>query len=206
KIASKDFEELSGIIDDFEKELLNFLTDVRDEYTTDMNDINKIKGLFRYNLYAQEFEMIYDRDIFTVKAPLDVQSITLSNKKFIYGFFIEREFGDKYLGSSYFEVLDDGGCKLLMRHDVKIKSNSGPVTHKWAGSGTDSFTKFRQLYYQKGDGAEVKLLKKRKKYLKEAFADRYDEEKKYIRFERLNIKDEDELSKVFAFYNYILDS
>ena len=52
KISSTDFEELSGIISDFERKLLNFLTDVRDEYVTDMDEINKINGLFRYNLYV----------------------------------------------------------------------------------------------------------------------------------------------------------
>jgi len=91
---------------------------LRQDYQAKLDKINKLDGLFRYNLFAQEFEMVYKMDTFAISAPLDIKSILLSNKKFIYGFYIEREFGNEYLGSSYFEVLNEGKCKLLIRHEV----------------------------------------------------------------------------------------
>ncbi len=201
ELNENDFEDLPGMLEDFEEKLLAYLIELRDEYESGLTETNQINGLFRYNLYAQEFEMIYGKDTFAIKSPLDVQNISLSNKKFIYGFYIDREFGNDYLGSSYFEVLNDGSCKLLVRHDVKIRSQSGPVTHNWAGSESDSFVKIRQLYFQQADGMEVKQLKKNKKYLKMIFADKYFEVERYIKDERININDEKELIKVFTFYN-----
>jgi hypothetical protein len=201
EFSKTDFDEMPEIIKEFKDKLLTFLTEQRDEYESDMNEINQLNGLFRYNLYAQEFEMIYDMDTFAIKAPFDVQGIFLSNKKFIYGFYVDRDFGHDYLGSSYFEVLNEGTCKLLIRHDVKIKNNSGPVTYKWAGDGSDSFVKFTQLFYQKKDGMEVIVLKKTKKNLRKIFADKFEEIQRYIRNEKINVKDESDLIKVFTYYN-----
>jgi hypothetical protein len=201
EIDGQNFEELSGMIKNFEKKLLDYLVILRAEYSAGLEEINHLDGLFRYNLYAQEFEMIFNRDTFAIKSPLDIRSITMSNKKFIYGFYIDREFGNDYLGSSYFEVLNEGKCKLLARHEIKIKENSGPVTHSWASDGSDLFVKVRQLYIQKGEGMEVVQFKKNKKQLKEIFADRYFEVEQYIRNEKLSVKDEQELIKVFNFYN-----
>ena len=201
EIDERDFKELSGMIENFEKDLLDYLVNLRAEYSAGMEEINQLNGLFRYNLYAQEFEMIFNRDTFAIKSPLNVQSISMSNKKFIYGFYIDREFGNDYLGSSYFEVLNEGTCKLLARHEIKIKEHSGPVTHSWAGDGSDSFVKIRQLYFQKADGMEVVQLKKSKKHLKEIFADKYFEVEQYIRNEKINVKDEQELIRIFTYYN-----
>jgi hypothetical protein len=201
EIDRQDFEELSGMIENFEKRLLDHLVNLRAEYSAGLEEINHLDGLFRYNLYAQEFEMIFNRDTFAITSPLDVRSITMSNKRFIYGFYIDREFGSDYLGSSYFEVLNEGSCKLLARHEIKIKEYGGPVTHSWAGDGSDSFVKIRQLYIQKGDGMEVVQLRKKKKQLKEIFADRYYEVEQFIRKEKLSVKDEQELIRVFNYYN-----
>ncbi len=201
ELSESEFEELPVVANDLEEKLLAFLVEIRNQYESGFKEVNRIDGLFRYNLYAQEFEMIYGSDTLAIRSPLDIKSISLSNKKFIYGFYIEREFGNDYLGSSYFEVLNEGGCKLLVRHNVKIKSQSGPVTHSWAGGEGDSFVKIRQLYYQKAEGMEVKHMKKNRKCLKEIFADRYYEIEQYIRSERININDEKELIKVFNYYN-----
>ncbi len=201
EISKTDFNEVQGFIKEFENKLLTFLTELRTEYESELTENNKVNGLLRYNLYAQEFEMITNKDTLAIRAPLDIQSITLSNKKFIYGFYVDRELGHDYLGSSYFEVLNEGDCKLLIRHAVNIKNNSGPVAYNWAGDGSDSFVKSRKLYYQKMDGTEVKPLKKSKRNLKKIFTGKYDEIEKFIRGEKINVKNEDELIKVFTYFN-----
>jgi hypothetical protein len=201
EISETDFDELPEVIKEFKDKLITFLTEQRDKYESDMNEINELNGLFRYNLYAQEFEMIYDRDTFAIKAPFDVKSVSLSNKKFIYGFYVDKDYGHDYIGSSYFEVLNEGNCKLLIRHDVKIKNNSGPVTYTWAGDGSDSFVKIKQLFYQKNNGMEVMLLRKNKKNLRKIFADKIEEIQRYIRKEKINVKDENDLIRVFTYYN-----
>ena len=165
-----------------------------------ISEFLKINGLFRYNLYAQEFEMVHNRDTFAIVAPFHIKSISFSNMKFLPGLYVRRSGSRPYLGSAYFQVLSEGRCKLLMRHDVKIKSGGGPVTYSWAG-GSDAFVQYQQLYYQEAEGAEVVLLKKRKKSIRKLFADRSDEVEEFIRREKINIKDNAGLTKVFNYYN-----
>lgn len=160
----------------------------------------KINGLFRYNLYAQEFEMVHNKDTFAIVAPFHIKSISISNMKFLPGLYVRRGGSRPYLGSAYFQVLSEGKCKLLMRHDVMIKSGGGPVTYSWAGSA-DAFVQHQQLYYQETEGAEMVLLKRRKKSIRKLFADRSNEVEEFIRRERINIKDNAGLTKVFDYYN-----
>lgn len=162
--------------------------------------ISKINGLFRYNLYAQEFEMVYNRDTFAIVAPFHIKSISISNMTFLPGLYVRRGGSRPYLGSAYFQVLSEGKCKLLMRHDVKIKGGGGPVTYSWAGSA-DAFVQYQQLYYQESEGAEVVLLKKRRKSIRKLFADRSDEVEEFIKREKINIKDNAGLTRVFNYYN-----
>jgi hypothetical protein len=201
EIFHQDFEDLQDITKELESKLLGYLTQLRAEYEAQIQEIQKVNGLFRYNLYAQEFEMVFDQDTFAIIAPFNVESITVSNKKFIHGFYVKRGLSQDYLGSSYFEVLNDGKCKLLLRHAVKIKSGDAPVTYNWANAGTDAFVKYQQLFYQQEEGSEILPLKKKKKILRKLFSEKYDEIMDYIRTEDLNVKRNDDLAQVFTYYN-----
>ena len=93
-------KELAELVDKFEGDLLRYLTQLKAQYQSELSEINKIEGLFRYNLYAQEFEMVYNTDTFAIRSPLDVKSISLSNLRFIYGFYIDKELASYDLGSA----------------------------------------------------------------------------------------------------------
>ena len=200
RIFNSDFQDFSGITKELQDKLLFYLEQLKAEYESEINEFYKINGLFRYNLYAQEFEMIYGKDTFSIVSPFDLKSISISNKKFIHGLYVKRGGSRVYLGSSYFEVLSEGNCKLLMRHDVKIKSGGGPVTYNWAGGG-DAFVQYQQFYYQQSEGDEVIILRKRKQDILELFADRSEDIEKFIRLERINVRDDASLIKVFNYYN-----
>ncbi len=197
----KDFEDLPEVTRDIESKLLGYLAQLRADYESQIEEIHKVNGLFRYNLYAQEFEMVYDRDTFAIVAPFNVASISVSNKKFIHGFFVKKGLTQDYLGSSYFEVLNEGECRLLLRHAVKIKGGNAPVTYNWANAGTDSFVHYSQLFYQKQDGSEILPLKKRKKVLKELFGQRYEMVIGYMKARHLKFKNQEDLTEIFTFYN-----
>jgi len=164
----------------------------------------ELKGLFRYNLYAQEFEMVHNNDTFAINAPFNIKTISISNMEFIHGLFVEKNNRKDCLGSAYFQVMSKGDCKLLTRHGVRIKGGSAPVTYGWA-NGADAFVQYQHLYYQKSEGSEVIILKNRKKCMKELFAERYKEVEQFIRSEKINIHDDSALGEVFTFYN-TLDS
>lgn len=201
ELLHKDFDNLSKVTREIQSKLLGYLAQLRAGYESQIEEIHKVDGLFRYNLYAQEFEMVYDRDTFAIIAPFNVASISVSNKKFIHGFFVKKGWSQDYLGSSYFEVLNEGECKLLVRHAVKIKGGDAPVTYNWANAGTDAFVQYRQLYYQKRDGSEILPLKKRKKVLKELFADKYEMVITYMKEADLKLKNQQDLAEIFTYYN-----
>lgn len=160
----------------------------------------ELKGLFRYNLYAQEFEMVHNSDTLAITAPFNIKTISISNMDFIHGLFVEKNNRKERLGSAYFQVLSKGNCKLLMRHGVMIKGGSAPVTYGWA-SGADAFVQYQHLYYQENEGSEVIILKNRRKSMKQLFAARYQEIDQYIKSEKINIQNTSELAKVFNYYN-----
>jgi len=200
RISNNDFPGIPDITEGLEGNLLNHLEKLKGEYEAQIKEFYEINGLFRYNLYAQEFEMIYNNDTFAIVAPFQVKSITISNMKFLHGFYVTRSGSRPYLGSAYFQVLSEGKCKLLLRHDVKIKSGGGPITYSWAG-GADAFVRYQQLYYQESEGAEVVHLRKRKKSIRKIFADRSEEVEEFIRREKINIMDNAGLARVFNYYN-----
>lgn len=200
RISNNEFSGIPGITEALEGNLLNYLEKLRGEYEAQINEFYKINGLFRYNLYAQEFEMVHNRDTFAIVAPFHIKSISISNMKFLPGLYVRRGGNRPYLGSAYFQVLSEGKYNLLLRHDVKIKGGSGPVTYSWAG-GADAFVQYQQLYYQESEGAEVVLLKKKRKSIRKLFADRSDEVEEFIRREKINIKDNAGLTRVFNYYN-----
>ena len=145
--------------------------------------------------------MVYGRDTFAIIAPFNVQRISVSNMSFIHGFFITRDMSRTYLGSSYFQVLNEGACKLLVRHAVKISGGDAPVTYSWANAGGDAFVPFRQLYYQDHEGSEIRPLKRRRRELKKLFGRHYEEVISYMRQEELSLKKNDELALLFEYYN-----
>lgn len=200
-LLKHDFENIENLAGDNESELLTYLTQLRAGYEDQLMDFEKVNGLFRYNLYAQEFEMVYDRDTFAIVAPFNVQRISVSNMRFIHGFFVLHDMSRTYLGSSYFQVLNEGECKLLVRHAVKIRGGDAPVTYSWANAGGDAFVPSEQLYYQDHEGSEILPLKKQRKQLKKIFGRYYEEVITYMKEEELSVKKNEELARLFQYYN-----
>jgi hypothetical protein len=200
-ILHEDFEDFSDVTGDIESTLLGYLTRLRSRYESQLEELQTLDGLFRYNLYAQEFEMVYDRDTFAIIAPFNVKSISVSNMKFIHGFYVEKDLNKVYLGSSFFEVLNEGACKLLVRHAVKVKGGDAPVTYNWANAGGDAFVPYKQLYYQANDGSEILPFKRRRKVLRTLFADKYSAVMEYMKTEHLSLKNQRDLASLFLYYN-----
>lgn len=200
RIPNDEFVGMEELTADLRERLTLYFERLKGEYEAEINDFFKLKGLFRYNLYAQEFEMIYNRDTFAITAPFNIGKISISNMEFMYGLYVKRNGKIPKLGSAYFQILSNGNRKLLRRHDVAIKAGGGPVTHNWAG-GADAFVQYQQLYYQAEEGGEVVLLKKPGKCVRELFSDRLEEVEAFIREKDLNLRREGDLAVVFDFYN-----
>jgi len=200
RIPAEEFEGVDKVARDLREKLRVYFEQLKGDYEAQMNDFFKLKGLFRYNLYAQEFEMVHNRDTFAITAPFNIRSISISNMEFMYGLYVKRSGRTPKLGSAYFQVLSNGKVKLLRRHDVSIKAGGGPVTHNWAG-GADAFVQYQQLYYQSEEGGEVVLLKNPGKCVRDLFSDHSEEMESFIRSRGLNLRKDQDLATVFEYYN-----
>jgi hypothetical protein len=164
------------------------------------NETN-LESLFRYNIYNQQIEMIYNNDTLGVDLS-SIKELNFSNKKFKYLQCIERDFNKDYLTPSFFEVLYEGHCQLLMKHYAEIENNSYSVNYMGGGGDGRDYFRLKSSYYYKKDPGEaaIKLNTHRKK-IYELFSDKQQEIRQFIKTERINLHSSNDLIRLFKYYN-----
>lgn len=65
--------------------------------TVTLNNNKKFQGLFRYNIYSQEIELLYKNNFLSINAPHKIREIRIGPRKFIYALIIEKKKGYKFL-------------------------------------------------------------------------------------------------------------
>ncbi len=167
-----------------------------------LNDETKFEGLFRYNVFHQELEMIYNMDTLAISAPFFVKELYFSNKKFIYSLSIEQDFKQDYLTSAFFEVLYDGHCKLLLKHRVDIENNSYATTYMaGGGDGRDYYVHKSFYYYKQNPGGAAKKLRRKRREILNIFSDKKQEIEQFLTTNYINLKSDDDLVRVFEYYD-----
>ena len=167
-------------------------------------DQTELEGLFRYNVYGQELEMVYNEDTLGISAPFSVGELSLSNKRFIHSLLIEKEYREKYLSAAFFEVVYDGNCQLLIKHRADVENNSYSTTYMGGGGdGRDYYVHKSSYYYKIAPGTAAKKVKRRKKDLLRIFGSHETEIKSYMKSERINPRVDEDLLALFRYYNEI---
>jgi len=107
-----------------------------------------VKGLLRYNVRTQNFEMVMDRDTLYISEPSFVRKVEFAGKTFIYSLALEKVNGKQYLSEGYYEVIAGKGevSKLLVKHDKNIKESSYAPTYM-GGGGTGAKRYVDEQYY-----------------------------------------------------------
>ncbi|HEY0896301.1 MAG TPA: hypothetical protein VGE15_07100, partial [Sphingobacteriaceae bacterium] len=98
-------------------------------------------------------------------------------------------------GKGFYEVLSDGGTKLIRK---KIKQISESKEYNSA-SVTRKFVELESLYIVKG--SELTKIRKDKKSVLAALGDKTAQLESYIKSEKLNIKNEAGIVSLVAYYN-----
>ncbi len=169
-----------------------------------MKDDTVLEGLFRYNIYNQEVVAVFDGDTLAVAKPLNMVEFQMAAKRFIYTLIIDRDMGKPYVTGSFFEILEDGELQLLKRHYSKLETFKYASNYMGgAGDGRDYFEHVSELYFRKGPGSEARQLKKPKKIIPEVMEDKKEEVMHFIREEKLSLKDEGDLIRLFEYYNQL---
>jgi hypothetical protein len=149
----------------------------------------------KYNLFKDElfFKNPKDGEMLGFVLPVTGFSLTLQDKIEIYrnGFPEIDNFNRK----SYYQVLFDGGIKLLFKNHrtmQEVKPYNSPTTEK----------KFidNAIYYVFRDNVMTKFKPSKKDFL-EMFKSKSAEIADFIKNEKIDFKKHDDLTKVFVFYN-----
>jgi len=157
-----------------------------------LSDGSTLIGTFRYNLYMQKIQAAVAGDTFAFANPLELDFLMMGDRKFIYNSFSRSDYE---VSDSWFEVLEEGKCDLLARRYIKYyvgTTDNDPSNEK--------MYKVKELYVRHEDGKIQRLLLS-KDALKQALNDHEQEICDYMKAEKLKIKNQEELVKIFAYYN-----
>lgn len=170
-------------------------------------DGSTVKGLFRYNIYDQELEIIVKRDTLIITDPTKIKNFDFSGKKFIYSLILEDGKKTDFISGAYFETVNNGECKLLIKRRINLRENT--FTDYYGGGGGDGSQRYiPELTYfiKKSDDKPAVKLKKSKKFILNYFDDYKDEINDYISSQNLSVRDEQDIIKIIEYYNQLKNS
>ncbi len=153
------------------------------------------KKPLRYNLYTQQFEMIEDSDTLAIGNAAEIEYLRIADKVFVYTDYLCQ---GKHK-SGYFELLEEGDCRLLKRwvatyHEID-PSGSSTVAD-------DCFYRDCQCFIQFFKNPATAVSSSKKELIR-SFANKGEEVKAYMKQEKLKAKREADLIKIVDYYNSI---
>jgi hypothetical protein len=148
----------------------------------------------RYNIYFQQMQFIQGTDTLAFKNPSELKSLRFNGRTFIYLPFDN----DGVIDSSYFELMGDGYCKMLMRRKVEYHE----IIDRKNCDQSMTYVKTASPYLQK-QGEPAKKCIKTSKGVCTFFADEKEEITKFIEVNDLNMKKCEDIKEVVAFYNVL---
>ena len=169
---------------------------------TDIDGKNRGSFKMRYNIFDDELEIIRDEKAISLNHQL-VKEFELINpeseNKYLFrsGYAANGEYGQE----NFYRVLyDQGNFHLLKKYHCNITT----IENKGYGDSNE-VQKFLQSskYYLFSDNAGFKKINKSKKSILEAFPDHEKEIKAYIKSNKINVKNDNDLARLIKFCNSI---
>ena len=156
-------------------------------FTKDSLTINNY--LFRYNIYTDQIEYR------TVVNPNDVKVISIGTNKFIFTEYFDE---DSIKNKGYFELIENGECKLLLRRNIKYSEGRDDID----AYGSSSTTNVKESLYIKKGNAPAIFIDKTKESIKNIFSDK-PEMDKYIDKKFILFLSKKALQDIVNYYNKI---
>jgi len=151
-----------------------------------------MKGSFRYNIYQQKMEAIVKGDTFAFAESCELEWVQIDDRKFIYSSFVRSTYE---VSNSWFEVLVEGDCVLLLRRYIKYRVTDGDDDHS-----NDHLYKLEEYYTRRGEEPGERMFLSKKSVLSQLNNHR-GQVSDFLKSEKLKLKERDDLVKLFAYYN-----
>lgn len=153
---------------------------------------------FNYNIYSERFEAKLSEDSVVIINPRNIEKIVINNKTF------GRYLDPVYQRNSYFEeVAKVDGLLLLKKYTVKIKPGAlNPLTKEKLTN--DALVQDEVFYLCDLNNNKLKKIKLKKSTVQSLFnKDHLETVKNYVKEQRLNYKDAEDIKKIAKYYNSI---
>lgn len=149
----------------------------------------------RYNLLADQMQFIAAGDTLAFATPSEIETVMFDGQSFVYCTYL----CDKSLKQGYFEILEPGNNKLLLKRMVTYHLNNG--------DNVDSKGEFliSSCYFiAKGNQPAEKIACNKKKALM-VLDEHKSEIQAYVKKTGNKVKTEDELRKLVVYYNSLME-
>jgi len=159
-----------------------------------LKDGTQIDGKpLRYNLYTQQMQFIEGTDTLGLGKPDEIEYIRIDDHLFVYTKFI----CNNEHKSGYFELLEDGNCRLLKRWSALYHE----VDSDYGNSSADNcFYRDCQCFLQFFMNPATPVLDKKKDFVK-SFANNGDNIKDFMKEGNLKPRNEEDLTRIIDYYN-----
>ena len=152
----------------------------------------------RYDIYADQIHLKNNGQIYGIIHPEALTSVRIDTLKFLYCNFVNSLSDRRPEESSYFIVMTDGKCKLLVKRNIRVQDAEPPAVLKDARPA--KFVHLPDTYYLKQEWENAVRINSLKD-ITAVMADKKEDIENLIRSEKLGIKKADDLVKIVTFYN-----
>jgi|SRR5687768_10054312 len=149
----------------------------------------------RYNIYSDYIEFKQNGQIFILDPEPRLKSVHLGDKTFVV---LKHEFKGKWK-HGYLELLDTGKALLLVKKTM-LYHESQPAKALESSATPAKYTRMPDIYFYKIGSGEVAKVGNIKNLI-ERFPDKHAELTEFSKREKLGVKQEADLKKLFNYYN-----
>jgi hypothetical protein len=153
---------------------------------------------FRYDVYADQMHMKDKNAVYGLIHPEKVAKIIIDSVKFVYEEFANKGNEITKSNGGFFILRVDGKCSLLVRKNIRIQYPELPKPYQPAKPAR--FINTADTYYLKTHDKNAIKISGRNVLLS-VLSDRKNEISRFIRENRLKLKDEEDLFRLISYYN-----
>jgi len=152
----------------------------------------------RYDIYADLVQIRYDGNMFAIAYPDKLNKIIVDTVTFIHDSFTKSGDKDIQNKSSYFILLTDGKCKLLIKKNIRIQDPEPPKILQDAKPAR--FVHTNDTYYLKLNDSQAVLIKNRNIIL-DLLNDQKEALINFMNIEKTNVNRIQDLIRLVNYYN-----
>lgn len=150
----------------------------------------------RYNIYTDEVEYLADEKLLVIKNATQVHYVYVNGHWFYYKTYKFRNAFKK----GFLEKLVSGHFELYVKYAVDYEKKKNPES-SYEKATPDRFVRKLPTYYFAIDNGPIINFDNSKSGLEEIFREDYPEIKKLIKSEKLKLRQQEDLVKIFEYYN-----